>query len=316
LEVILSVDIVDKIKMMVVIRTVEEKIAAAFFDQKIFSFLHIMAGQEASPVGCLYDLSHSDLTLGNHRSHGHYLAKGGNLDELVYEVFGDIRGCCKGFGGSMHMLDRKVGFMGTTPILGSVAPLSVGYAYSLRQRSSTNVAVCFVGDGAAEEGVFSESVNLAGNKGCPLIFVIEDNGYAVNSTNAHRKSPGYIHQDHFKGLGAEYIRVNGQHVWEVSDAMQRAKGFALKGKPVVLHIDVLRRHGHSGPMKENTTSDYRLDFDTLEHRGKNDCIALACDYAELELGHSNDWLKELVEITSSKLTEKMDTLIGGINVRG
>ena len=105
MEMTLTKSIIDKIKMMVIIRVVEEKIGAAFFDQKIFSFLHLMAGQEASPVGCLIDLDHSDLTLGNHRSHGHYLAKGGNLDRLVYEVFGDIRGCCKGFGGSMHMLD-------------------------------------------------------------------------------------------------------------------------------------------------------------------------------------------------------------------
>jgi len=316
MEMTLTKSIIDKIKMMVIVRVVEEKIGAAFFDQKIFSFLHLMAGQEASPVGCLFDLDHSDLTLGNHRSHGHYLAKGGNLDRLVYEVFGDVRGCCKGFGGSMHMLDRSVGFMGTTPILASISPLSVGYAYSLSQKSNKNITVCFVGDGAAEEGVFSESINLAGNKNCPIVFVIEDNGYSVNSDNSKRKSPNYLHQDHFRGLGAEYMRINGQHVWEVSKAMENSKKLALEGKPVVLHLDVLRRHGHSGPMKEKSTSDYRLDFDTIEHREKNDCIKLACEYAELELGHNSDDLLDIIGTTNIDIGNKMDSLIGGIDVRG
>ncbi len=312
----LKKNIIEKIEMMVLIRTVEEKIGTAFFDQKIFSFLHLMSGQEASPVGTLFDLEKTDLALGNHRSHGHYLAKHGNLERLVYEVFGDIRGCCKGYGGSMHMLDRSVGFMGTTPILASISPLSVGYAFSLKKKTNKNITVCFVGDGGAEEGVFSESVNLAGNKECPIVFVIEDNGYSVNSDNSQRKSPHYLHQDHFKGLGAEYIRVNGQKVWEVSTAMESSKKIALTGQPVVMHLDVLRRHGHSGPLKENSTSEYRLDFDTIEHREKNDCIKLACEYAELELGYDKSQLEESVETTNSEITKKMDALIGDINVRG
>ena len=114
----------------------------------------------------------------------------------------------------------------------------------------------------------------------------------------------------------EYMRINGQHVWEVSDAMQRSKEIALEGKPVVLHVDVLRRHGHSGPMKENNTPDYRLDIDTIEYREKNDCINLACEYAELELGYKDEDLKELLEITNLEISKKMDTLIGAINVRG
>ena len=107
----------ESIKMMVRIRTAEMFIRDAFWDEKIFSFLHLSIGQEACAVGVASALSKHDIMLGNHRSHGHYLAKGGDLPKMIYEVFGDRRGCCKGYGGSMHMLDRSVGFNGSTPIL-------------------------------------------------------------------------------------------------------------------------------------------------------------------------------------------------------
>ena len=113
----------------------------------------------------------------------------------------------------------------------------------------------------------------------------------------HKENPHYLHQDHFKGLGAEYIRVNGQKVWEVSTAMESSKKIALTGQPVVMHLDVLRRHGHSGPLKENSTSEYRLDFDTIEHREKNDCIKLACEYANLngyDKSQLENQLKQLI----------------------
>ena len=173
--------------MMTKIRTTEVFIRNAFWDEKIFSFLHLSIGQEASAVGVALALSDKDIMLGNHRSHGHYLAKGGDLSKMIYEVFGDARGCCKGFGGSMHMLDRSVGFTGSSPILGSITSIAVGQSFACKQKKMDNITVVFLGDGAAEEGAFMESVNLAANKLCKIIFVIEDNKYAVNSSNLDRK---------------------------------------------------------------------------------------------------------------------------------
>ena len=287
------------IKKIVQIRTAEEFIAEKFFDEKIFSFLHLTIGQEAGAVGVISALLPEDIAMGNHRSHGHYLAKGGDLPKMIYEVFGDQRGCCGGFGGSMHMLDRSVNFNGSTPILGSIPPLAVGQAFASKESGINNVTAVFLGDGAAEEGVFMESVNLAANKKCNIIFVIEDNRYSVASSHTDRKSDAYSHKKLFEGLGSTYIRENGQNVLDVYKTAIKARNEALKGKPVVLHLDLLRRHGHSGPMKENENADYRNE-DTLDYRNQNDCLLIARTEA-INSGISEEevdvWIKSAQEET-------------------
>jgi len=270
------------IRMMVKIRTAELFIRDTFWNEKIFSFLHLSLGQEATAVGVASALTTQDFMLGNHRSHGHYLSKGGDLAKMLYEVFGDHRGCCKGFGGSMHMLDRSVGFTGSTPILGSIPSIAVGQSFACKESNIDNVTVVYLGDGAAEEGSFMESVNLAANKRCQIIFVIEDNKYAVNSSELDRKSENYSHKSLFEGLGAVYFRENGQRVEQVYNATLKSVEIAKTGRPVVLHLDTLRRHAHSGPILEAKTEDYRID-DTIEEREANDCIALA-EAAAIESG--------------------------------
>lgn len=262
------------IRSMVKIRTSELFIRDTFWNEKIFSFLHLSLGQEATAVGVASALRNEDLMLGNHRSHGHYLAKGGDLGKMLYEVFGDHRGCCKGFGGSMHMLDRSVGFTGSTPILGSIPSIAVGQSFACKESNIDNVTVVFLGDGAAEEGSFMESVNLAASKKCQIIFVIEDNKYSVNSSELDRKSLHYSHKSLFEGLGAVYFRENGQMVEQVYNVTLKCIEASKTGRPVVLHLDTLRTHAHSGPILEEKTEDYRIN-DTIEDRQKNDCISLA-----------------------------------------
>ncbi len=288
------------IRMMVKIRVVERFIRDAFWDEKIFSFLHLSFGQEAVAVGVNMALDQHDIMLGNHRSHGHYLAKGGNLESMVYEIFGDERGCCKGFGGSMHMLDRSVGFTGSTPILGSVAPIAVGQAFANRISNQEVVTVVFVGDGAAEEGVFMESVNLAANKKCKIIFVIEDNKYAVNSNHLHRKSESYSHEKVFKGLGAQYLYAKTQNVSEIEEVTSEARKAAERTGPVVLHLVTQRLHSHSGPILESDTLSYR-GLDTIESRQELDCIKVSKEAAALQ-DHSKS------EIESWEITETSQTL--------
>ncbi len=295
------------------IRVTEEFIAKEFFDQKIFSFLHLMQGQEASPVGVCMALQKKDICLGNHRSHGHYLAKGGNLEKMVYEVFGDTRGCCKGYGGSMHMLDRSVNFNGSTPILGSIPSLAVGQSYASKFNGKNNVTVVFLGDGSAEEGIFMESVNLAANKKCQIIFVLEDNRYSVASSHADRKSKRYSFKKLYEGLGANYINSSGQDVWKVFKSAQKARSIASKSIPVVLHLNVLRRHGHSGPMKESSNLDYRIG-DSIDYRDKNDPINIL--YARMKKsGYSSSQLDDLTKKLSKKYTSKLNSIKKTINVR-
>lgn len=298
------------IKIMVKIRTSEMFIRDAFWDEKIFSFLHLSIGQEASAVGVAAALDKSDLMLGNHRSHGHYLAKGGDLTKMIYEVFGDSRGCCRGFGGSMHMLDRSVGFNGSTPILGSIPSLAVGQAFASQELNIDNVTTVFLGDGAAEEGAFLESINLAANKKCQIIFIIEDNKYSVNSSALDRKSVYYSHKSLFEGLGAVYFRVNGQHVKEVYESTVQAKETAKTGRPVVMHVDVIRRHAHSGPILETETENYRIN-DSVEEREANDCIKVAARDAIAEGHPSTDvkrWMDEERRVTLAILSETKRTI--------
>lgn len=289
------------LKKMVQIRTVEEKIAEDFVGSKIFSFLHLSVGQEGSAVGVGFATKSQDILFGNHRSHGHYLARGGDFERMIREIYGDAGGACRGYGGSMHMLDRSVGFVGSTPILGSVAPIGVGLAFSQKFKGNDAVAVVFLGDGAAEEGAFYESINLAGLMRCPLIFALEDNRYAVNSSHKDRKAPGYEIKKVVEGLGALYRRVNGQRVWEVFETATKTREEVItEGRPAVLHIDVLRSFGHSGPVKEKS-APYRQGDDP-SYRERNDCI--------MNLKHRMEQMgidRELIEDTENQAKNETET---------
>ena len=306
------------LEKMIEIRTVEELIANDFLTNKIFSFLHLSVGQESSAVGVCAALENDDLVMGNHRSHHHFLAKGGNLEKMIYEVYGDSRGCCKGFGGSMHMLDRKVGFAGSTPILGSVAPLGVGIGFYLKAIKKNNIAVIFIGDGAAEEGALYESINLASLFKIPILFVIEDNKYSVNSTHLDRKSPDYSYADIFKGLGASYSRVNASNVLNVHSTTLKIKQDILThNKPSVLHLDVIRGvYGHSGPLKEikeQSTPYYRKN-DTIEYLNTNDCIGNLITKL-ISSGQEASQINKLISDKSKEVEELFTNIRSQIKIR-
>ena len=166
---------------MVRIRIVEESIAEHYPEQEMRCPVHFSIGQEAVAVGVCVHLDPSDHVFSNHRSHGHYLAKGGDLKAMVAEIYGKEAGCSRGFGGSMHLLDLKHGFLGAAPIVGSTIPIAVGSALTATVKEEDRVTVVFLGDGATEEGVFSESLNFAALKQLPVVFVCENNLYSVYS---------------------------------------------------------------------------------------------------------------------------------------
>jgi acetoin:2,6-dichlorophenolindophenol oxidoreductase subunit alpha len=160
------------------IRTAEERLAEMVISGEVKCPCHLYIGQEAVAVGVCSALRRDDYIFGNHRSHGHYLAKGGSLPEMYAEILGRTTGCSHGRGGSMHLIAPEVGLMGTSAMVATGLPLAVGAAIAFRMRGSDQVVAVFFGDGAAEEGAFFESLNLAALRKAPVIFVCENNLYS------------------------------------------------------------------------------------------------------------------------------------------
>jgi len=306
------------IEKIINIRNIEEKIAEKFNINKIFSFLHLSIGQEACAVGVALASKKNDLFLGNHRSHAHYLAKNGNVEKMMMEIFGDKRGCCKGYGGSMHMLDKSVNFMGSIPILGSSVSIASGMAMAEKLNKTKNIVVVFVGDGSAEEGSFYETINMAGLYHLPLLIVLEDNRYAVESSHDKRKVKNYNFAKIFKeGMQSEYRRVDGQNFVEVFKAAQLLrKNILLKRKVGILHLDCIRFSKHSGPTVSinDQKSTYRNKFEYIQIKSK-DPIDILSDYIV-----KNNYLKindlvKIKKIINLHMQTKFDDIFKKIIIR-
>jgi TPP-dependent pyruvate/acetoin dehydrogenase alpha subunit len=169
------------------IRRVEEEIARIYPTDQIKSPVHLSLGQEAISVGVCEALEPHDVVFGTYRGHAMYLAKGGNLKTMIAELYGKAAGCARGKGGSMHLIDTDMGIMGTSAIVGTTIPVSVGYALGLKYKKSKSIVVSFFGDGAVDEGAFHESMNFAALKKVPIIFVCENNEYAIHSHHLTRR---------------------------------------------------------------------------------------------------------------------------------
>ena len=166
-------------RRMRLIRNVEEKIVSLYPEQEIKCPTHLSIGQEAVASAVCTAMTPQDYIFSTHRCHSHYLAKGGDLKAMFAELYGRKSGCAKGKGGSMHLVDPRVGMMGASAIVGGTIPLAVGAALTAKLKNQKQVAAAFFGDGASEEGVFQESLNFAALKKLPMIFVCENNFYIL-----------------------------------------------------------------------------------------------------------------------------------------
>jgi TPP-dependent pyruvate/acetoin dehydrogenase alpha subunit len=191
------------------IRRVEEEVARTYPTDKIKSPVHLSIGQEAVAVGVCDPLRKDDILFGTYRDHATYLAKGGDLRRMIAELYGKATGCAKGKGGSMHLIDLDVGSMGASAIVGTTIPHAVGYAYALRLEKSDRLVVSMFGDGAVDEGAFHESLNWAGVQKLPVIFVCENNHYAIHSHHLTRHaSDNLCERARTYGMPAERIEGN------------------------------------------------------------------------------------------------------------
>lgn len=232
---------------MLRIRRIEEALAKRYAEQEMRCPMHLCIGQEAIAVGVGSALSVSDKMYSNHRAHGHYLAKGGNLNAMIAELYGRASGCCGGRGGSMHMIDLDVGFMGATPIVGGTVPLAVGSAWATKLQKKTDVTVIFLGDGCFEEGVVHESLNFAALHHLPVLFVCENNDFSVYTRINDRQPDRSIHQI-AAAHGIKTSFGDGNDVELVFNLTNKALGDLRAGNgPWFLEFSVYRWREHCGP---------------------------------------------------------------------
>ena len=242
-------------RRMLRIRKFDERASKMVKRGHIPGTVHTSIGQEAQVVGSTFALADGDYMSGNHRSHGHPIGKGSPLGPLMAELVGKATGVCKGKGGSLHLADFAVGSLGESGIVGSSIPIATGAAMSSKVLDNGHVALAFFGDGAANQGVLYESMNLAGAWKLPMIFLCENNQYAL-STPAKTVTSGVI-AERAAGFGMPGIRVeNGQDVLAVYNAVKAAVDRARAGEgPSLVEVVTYRYNEHSEGLR--LANDYR-----------------------------------------------------------
>jgi TPP-dependent pyruvate/acetoin dehydrogenase alpha subunit len=242
------------------IRRVEEEIAAVYPTDKIKSPVHLSIGQEAVAVGVCEALCPDDVVFGTYRSHASYLAKGGDLKRMIAELYGKIDGCAKGKGGSMHLVDVQARVMGTSAVVGTTIAHAVGFAYALKLQRKNSIVVSFFGDGAVDEGVFHESLNFAALKALPIIFICENNFYAIHTHQSRRQKLANIcERASVYGMPAEQIPNND--LLRIYDRVSGAVGKLRSGEPGPFFFECLtyRLKEHVGP-----NDDFQLGYRSRE----------------------------------------------------
>ncbi len=229
------------------IRSVELLISEKYATQIFRCPVHLSIGQEAVAVGVSINLKLEDKVVSTHRSHAHYIAKGGDLFSMLSELIGSPLGCCKGRGGSMHIFDKSVGFMASVPIVGSSLPIAIGLALAEKLLKSDNIVVAYVGDAALETGAFYESLNLAALKNLPILIVLEDNGYSTYSNKEVRWPENKKVKETIEGMGINYYSGSGDDVEVINTQISNVISDVRNNIPSLVHLDTFRRYEHCGP---------------------------------------------------------------------
>jgi len=247
---------------MLRIRRIEEEIERRYHQDQMKTPIHLVIGQEGTSVGACSVLRTTDLVYTSHRTHGAYLAKGGDLKAMLCEMHCRINGCAGSRGGSMHLIDQSVGMAGTSAIVGGAVPIATGAALAAKMKGEDRVVVAFLGDATTEEGVMAESLNFAALKRIPIVYFCENNFYSVQSPLATRQPPRDIRR-WAEGFGLPAVAVDGVNVLAVRHAMADAVDRARSGGgPTFIETPVYRFRAHGGA-GDDSKSGYRDEAERM-----------------------------------------------------
>lgn len=257
----------DAFRRMARIREFEDRIHLLNEKGELPGFIHLSAGQEASCTGIAMQLTDDDFITSTHRGHGHVLAKGCDLVEMMDEVFGKRTGICAAKGGSMHMADIRKGVLGANGIVGAGVPLAAGAALTAKTLKTGGVAVSFFGDGAYNEGATLETMNLAKVLNLPMLFALEDNGWGEATPSSYAIGGDILERS--RGFGIQASACDGYDFFAVHEAAEKAIAEIRAGSgPQLLHIDVYRYFGHF----EGDAATYRKKGEADQMRKDKDCL--------------------------------------------
>jgi TPP-dependent pyruvate/acetoin dehydrogenase alpha subunit len=231
-------------RTMVRIRLFEERVSKEFAAGNIPGFVHVYIGEEAIATGACANLRPDDYITSTHRGHGHLIAKGGQTDRMMAELFGRQTGYCQGKGGSMHIADTEIGILGANGIVGGGITIAGGAALSAQMRGTDQVVICFLGDGASNRGTFHEGVNMAACWDLPVVYIIENNLYAEKTRITETTRVANL-ADRASAYGIPDVTVDGNDVIAVYEAVHEAVARARKGRgPTLVECKTYRWHGH------------------------------------------------------------------------
>lgn len=284
-------------ELMQLMRKFEERAGQLYGMQKIKGFCHLYIGQEAVAAGLISAIKKEDAVITAYRDHGLALAKGTSARACMAELFAKVTGCSKGKGGSMHFFDAENRFFGGHGIVGGQIPLGAGIAFAEKYKGTTNICVCFMGDGAVRQGAFHEALNMAMTWKLPVVFIIENNNYAMGTSVERTSNVTNLYK-----LGLAYDMpsepVDGMSVEAVHDSIYKAAQHAREGKgPYLLEINTYRYKGHSmsDPAKYRTKEE-------VEHYKSLDPIEMVLKtIREKKLAAENE-----IEVINKKIMDTVD----------
>ena len=261
-------DLLKSYRKMKTIREFEERLHVDFGRGDIPGFVHLYAGEEATATGIMSHLGDGDRIASTHRGHGHCIAKGVDVISMMKEIYGKKGGCGNGKGGSMHIADLSKGMMGANGILGAGAPLICGAALAAKYRNKGELGICFFGDGASNQGTVLESMNLAAAWNLPVIFVVENNGYAESTSRDYATAvDSYV--DRATGFGMPGVTIDGTDFFAVHEAAAEVIKRTREGSgPTLIECKTVRFHGHF----EGDAQTYRPEGEIEDVRANKDCL--------------------------------------------
>ena len=310
--------LLDLYRAMVRIRMVEQSIAAEYAEQRMRCPVHLSIGQEAPSAAFSLVAEPGDLAVSTHRGHAHYIAKGGDLKRMLAEIHGKATGCSGGIGGSMHLIDTSVGFMGTSAIVGNSIPVGVGLGLALKNKGIPQASCIFLGDGATEEGVFYESVNIATLRRLPVLFLCENNQYSVYTPLEERQPAQRRIIDVARSLGIRAEAVDGHSGPECLDVVSRELPAVRRGEgPALIEFSTHRYLEHCGP-NDDEHLGYRkpgelqgwLDRDPIDVLGRE--LGLSADIVDAMRRNLQAEIEEAFEFAESSPFPDRSALAGSI----